>query len=58
VEPASLEKPARAAISWIESLLQASPEKAHLALAKLLRGKRIEVHQSPGSRDYDIEGTA
>ena len=56
--PASLEKPVRAAISQIESLLQASPEKAHLALEKLLRGNRITVHQSPGSRDYNIEGTA
>jgi hypothetical protein len=56
--PASLEKPVRAAISQIESLLQASPKKAHLALEKLLRGNRITVHQSPGSRDYNIEGTA
>ncbi len=48
----------RAAISQIESPLQASPEKAHLALEKLLRGNRITVHQSPGSRDYNIEGTA
>jgi hypothetical protein len=48
----------RAAISQIESLLQASPEKAHLALEKLLRGNRITVHQSLGSRDYHIEGTA
>jgi hypothetical protein len=48
----------RAAISQIESLLQASPEKAHRALEKLLRGNRITVHQSPGSRDYNIEGTA
>ena len=48
----------RAAISQIESLLQASPEKTHLALEKLLRGNRITVHQSPGSRDYNIEGTA
>ena len=56
--PASLEKLVRAAISQIESLLQASPEKAHLALARLLRGNRITVHQSPGSRDYNIEGTA
>jgi hypothetical protein len=48
----------RAAISQIESLLQASPEKAHRALEKLLRGNRITVHQSPGSRDYNITGTA
>ena len=47
-----------AAISQIESLLQASPEKAHLALEKLLRGNRITLHQSPGSREYSIEGTA
>ena len=40
------------------TLLQASPEKAHPALEKLLRGNRITVHQSPGSRDYNIEGTA
>ena len=56
--PASLAKPVRASISQIESLLQASPEKAHLALEKLLRGNRITVHQSPGSRGYHIEGTA
>ena len=37
---------------------RASAEKAHLALEKLLRGNRITVHQSPGSRDYHIEGTA
>ena len=48
----------RAAISQIESLLEASPEKAHLALEKLLRGNRITVHQSRGSREYNIEGTA
>jgi len=42
----------------IESLLQASPKKAHLELEKLLRGSRITVYQSPGSRDYNIEGTA
>jgi hypothetical protein len=40
------------------TLLQASPKKAHLALEKLLRGNRITVYQSPGSRDYEIEGTA
>jgi hypothetical protein len=38
--------------------LHGAPEKAHLALEKLLRGSRITVHQSPGSRDYNIEGTA
>ena len=29
-----------------------------LALEKLLKGNRITVHQSPDSRDYNIEGTA
>jgi hypothetical protein len=38
--------------------LQASPEKAHLGLDKLLRGNRITLHQSPGGREYNIEGTA
>jgi hypothetical protein len=55
----ALERPVRAAISQVESLLlQASSKKAHLALEKLLRGNRITVHQIPGSRDYNIEGTA
>jgi hypothetical protein len=40
------------------TLLQASPERAHLELEKLLRDNRITVHQSPGSRDYHIEDTA
>ena len=39
-------------------MLHGSPEKAHQALEGLLRGNRITVHQSPGSRDYKIEGTA
>ena len=46
--PASPEKPVRAAISRIETLLQGSPEKAHLALETLLRGNRITLQQSPG----------
>ena len=56
--PANLEEPIRAAISRFEPLLKASPEEAHQALEGLLRGNRIAVHQSPGSRDYNIEGTA
>ena len=39
-------------------MLRGSPEKAHQALQGLLRGNRIDVHQSPDSRDYNIEGTA
>ena len=39
--------------------LQASPEKVHPGLDKLLRGNRIDLHQRPGgSRDYHIEGVA
>ena len=56
--PANLEEPIRATISRFESLLRGSPEKAHQALQGLLRGNRIDVHQSPGSRDYHIEGVA
>jgi len=53
--PANLEEPIRDAITRFASLLQGSPEKAQQAL---LRGNRITGHQSPGSRDYEIEGTA
>ena len=33
-------------------------EKAHQALQGLLRGNRIDVHHSPDSRNYHIEGVA
>jgi site-specific DNA recombinase len=56
--PANLEEPIRAAISRFESLLRSSPEKAHQALQGLLRGNRIDIHHSPDSRDYHIEGVA
>ena len=33
-------------------------EKIRIVLEGLLRDNRIDVHQSPGSRDYHVEGTA
>ncbi len=48
-----------APISRFESMLQASPEKAHQALEGLLRGNRITVHQATQTAaTYHIEGVA